>query len=362
MNTFFLRAECEIDAIRLWDAVCTATNSGQFLLKEHTPGEPDKIVAIQTRLTRDVLNELIGGVPDGHTMLRTLEEGFGGTLAVTARDIQGSRCLSIKRFTPSFQNPAVWTDDLMAMRQAEYLAYQATEEGIAEQQLFDDLYSEFETSKENGNHDMTATKPIAPRAKGTQDFGEWHVGQTVSAIDQLKVGQYLVSDNQQLDAVNLCEVTKVDSERGVAHARFVDPLVPGQLRSGANAEGFSIWDFELKSQSNPYSLAKNMEAPSVLDGESAIKVRIEGASGSEDVVFSIADVLSYNGESRTWEEIGNDPTHEYAQMSLAEDYALFHFRRRFGDQGEYKVDVLQGLTQRDPLVDRPSSQSSRQGI
>lgn len=98
--------------------------------------------------------------------------------------------------------------------------------------------------------------PISPRAKGTQDFGDWRVGRATSAISQLEVGYRLLSDSMQFDARNICEVTKVDLQRGVAYARFIDPLNPGQLRSGADPDGFAIWDHELQAQSlNSYSIA-----------------------------------------------------------------------------------------------------------
>jgi hypothetical protein len=80
-------------------------------------------------------------------------------------------------------------------------------------------------------------------------------------------------------------------------------------------------------------------------GGHQIKVRLENESGVETVEFTAHDVLSHNGETRSWEEIGNDPSHQFAQVSLAEDYALYFFRRRHGDQSNYRVDVLSGLTE-----------------
>ena len=76
-----------------------------------------------------------------------------------------------------------------------------------------------------------------------------------------------------------------------------------------------------------------------------IKVRLENESGGETVEFTANDVLAHNGDTRSWEEVGNDPSHQFAQASLAEDYALYFFRRRHGDQGDYRVDVLSGLTE-----------------
>ena len=53
-------------------------------------------------------------------------------------------------FKPSFPNPIVWTDELIAKRQAEFSAFQATPAGIAEDNAFDDAYAEYETRRENG--------------------------------------------------------------------------------------------------------------------------------------------------------------------------------------------------------------------
>ncbi|MDP2449085.1 MAG: hypothetical protein Q8Q74_08075 [Polaromonas sp.] len=56
----------------------------------------------------------------------------------------------VSAFKPSFSTPAVWTDELIAKRQAEFAAFQKTPEGIAEDQAFDAAYSEHETHRENG--------------------------------------------------------------------------------------------------------------------------------------------------------------------------------------------------------------------
>lgn len=100
-----------------------------------------------------------------------------------------------------------------------------------------------------------ALDKVHPRSKGTQDFGNWRIGQPITRISQLRVGQVLVSDNKQLDAINLCAVTKLDAALGIAHAKFVDPSDPGILRIGADPSGFSICDFELRSGSACYAMA-----------------------------------------------------------------------------------------------------------
>lgn len=75
---------------------------------------------------------------------------------------------------------------------------------------------------------------------------------------------------------------------------------------------------------------------------SKITVELSNDDGSEEVTFPVVDLLAYHGEARSWQELATADPH--LQMSLAEDYALHHFKRRHGDEGEYRVDVLSGLT------------------
>lgn len=53
-------------------------------------------------------------------------------------------------FRPSFPNPAVWTDELMAIRQREYAAFMKTPEGLAEDRAFNEAYSAQESQREAG--------------------------------------------------------------------------------------------------------------------------------------------------------------------------------------------------------------------
>lgn len=77
-----------------------------------------------------------------------------------------------------------------------------------------------------------------------------------------------------------------------------------------------------------------------------IVVSLIAEDGSrEEVEFRASEVLEYNGEDRAWAELANDPVHQYLQTSLAEDYALWKFRRQYGDDGEYEVNVERGLTE-----------------
>lgn len=71
-----------------------------------------------------------------------------------------------------------------------------------------------------------------------------------------------------------------------------------------------------------------------------IKVRFTNDSGSETVEFKSSEVLAHNGETREWDELAKDSQHQHLQTSLAEDYALWTFKRKFGDQREYRVDVI----------------------
>lgn len=86
------------------------------------------------------------------------------------------------------------------------------------------------------------------RCGGTHDFQTWRVGQRINSVDELQVGTVIFDESQQFDAVNLCIVTKVDFQRGIAYARFVHPenLKVGRLGYGEEAE-FAIWQHELVS-------------------------------------------------------------------------------------------------------------------
>ncbi len=77
------------------------------------------------------------------------------------------------------------------------------------------------------------------------------------------------------------------------------------------------------------------------DREIVVELTADGEK-PERVSFKASEVLSHHGEGRTWDELLNDP-HQYLQMSLAEDYALYAFKRRFGDMGVYEVNVIAGL-------------------
>lgn len=68
-----------------------------------------------------------------------------------------------------------------------------------------------------------------------------------------------------------------------------------------------------------------------------IQVRLENDDGEEVVEFRASAVLAHHmaGSKHGWNDLS-----EQDQMSFSEDYALWAFKRKFGDHGEYRVDVL----------------------
>lgn len=83
-----------------------------------------------------------------------------------------------------------------------------------------------------------------------------------------------------------------------------------------------------------------------------IKVELRDADGAvEDVEFRASEVLKHNGETRSWAEVGRDPSHQHLQMSLAEDYALYAFKRQYGDMEPYETNVLEGLSDQEEELD-----------
>lgn len=83
-----------------------------------------------------------------------------------------------------------------------------------------------------------------------------------------------------------------------------------------------------------------------------IKVQLRDSEGNDEVVeFNASDVLKHNEEARSWAEVGRDEAAQHAQMSWAEDYALYAFKRKFGDMDEYEVTVLEGLSELDESLD-----------
>lgn len=74
LNYFTLRAECKVDVDRLKQMILVADASSLVLSKEYTPGEPDQLVDIEIDLSKDELIKLMQSIPDGHVMIRTLQD------------------------------------------------------------------------------------------------------------------------------------------------------------------------------------------------------------------------------------------------------------------------------------------------
>lgn len=73
----------------------------------------------------------------------------------------------------------------------------------------------------------------------------------------------------------------------------------------------------------------------------SITVELSNDDGSEQVTFPVRDLLAHHAQTRSWEDLAAE---SYAQMSLAEDYALHYFKRRHGDHSVYRVEVISGLS------------------
>ncbi len=70
-----------------------------------------------------------------------------------------------------------------------------------------------------------------------------------------------------------------------------------------------------------------------------IKVTLElenGDVGIETVEFHASSVLKHHGINGVWGNLGAD----WNERSLAEDYALWSAKRQYGDQREYRVEVI----------------------
>lgn len=97
-------------------------------------------------------------------------------------------------------------------------------------------------------------------------------------------------------------------------------------------------------------LAAAPKNPGLGDVDMNPVIRVELRNSDEEVEefdFHASDVLKYHGETRSWAEVGRDESHQYLQMSLAEDYALYTFKRALGDMDPYEVDVVEGLSDQE---------------
>lgn len=104
----------------------------------------------------------------------------------------------------------------------------------------------------SGTHNLVFGIPEL-RAGGTKNFADWQMDGLARNLDQIKVGDFLFKDSVQFDALNLCEVTKVDGERRSFYARFVNPSNPEFGRNGivysAKEPEFCVWESELLNSS-----------------------------------------------------------------------------------------------------------------
>ncbi len=96
------------------------------------------------------------------------------------------------------------------------------------------------------------------RKGGTPDFPGWKKGVSITHIADVEQGQILFDESLQFDAVNLCRVTRKDSERGVFYATFVSPTSTNHGRSGFGQEPeFAVWDFNLTDGRSAFFQAVN---------------------------------------------------------------------------------------------------------
>lgn len=98
-----------------------------------------------------------------------------------------------------------------------------------------------------------SSSDLSPRKGGTSDFGPWQIGEQVTDVSQIEVGDILFSDSVQFDALNLCRVVRKNTQFGDrVYATFVNPFNTLQGRAGGMQEDdFCIWDVEMAGN-NPY--------------------------------------------------------------------------------------------------------------
>lgn len=93
------------------------------------------------------------------------------------------------------------------------------------------------------------------RKGGTQNLARWTLGDRVTSVSELKVGDIVLNDSLQFDAHNLCRITRFDGflnpPRDLCYAIFVDPTDTAKLRVGGDRE-FVIWGWELTGERNVF--------------------------------------------------------------------------------------------------------------
>lgn len=91
------------------------------------------------------------------------------------------------------------------------------------------------------------------RAGGTPNLSGWTLGERVTDISQVKLGDILLQDSIQFDALNLCRVDEFPGfPEGITGSRlyavFVDPTDTSCLRNPGDSS-FCVWDHDFDSPS-----------------------------------------------------------------------------------------------------------------
>ncbi|MBC8742030.1 hypothetical protein F6X40_36435 [Paraburkholderia sp. UCT31] len=90
------------------------------------------------------------------------------------------------------------------------------------------------------------------RAGGTKDFAGWLMGEALVDINDVRVGDVILAESVQFDALNLCRVEEFPElpEKGNrCYAVFVDPADPSKKRAPGDNQ-FCIWKHEFESQTD----------------------------------------------------------------------------------------------------------------
>lgn len=72
-HSFAMRAECEVDVNRFRSLLRQASPDAVLFSLPHTNGFPDRVIDLRTNLSKEEVVDILERVPDGHTMVRTLE-------------------------------------------------------------------------------------------------------------------------------------------------------------------------------------------------------------------------------------------------------------------------------------------------
>jgi len=88
------------------------------------------------------------------------------------------------------------------------------------------------------------------RKGGTKEFGTWVLGERVRDIKDVKVGDILLFESQQFDALNMLRVDEFPGPAATVGTRvygvFVNPLDVSQKRA-PNDGTICVWNHEFES-------------------------------------------------------------------------------------------------------------------